>query len=246
MFVRTIRGLRWYICALLFFATSINYIDRQVFSILAPDLQKTIGGSEVEYGYIVTSFQAAYAGGYFIAGRIMDSIPTRQGFAIILGLWSVAAMAHAGARSAIGFGIARAALGLGEAVISPHRSRRLLSGFPSRNALWLPEYSTQDPTSAPSLPPSSFHGSRFGTDGNGSLDHRRTGVSVANLLALDVSPSGNITNVCHHRSSQHIRSDPPEKTDKVAWAKVFPALRRAFAIGKFLTDPVCGSFSSGC
>ena len=67
-----IRGLRWYVCALLFFATSINYIDRQVFSILAPDLQRSIGWSEVEYGYIVTAFQAAYAGGYFIAGRIID------------------------------------------------------------------------------------------------------------------------------------------------------------------------------
>src|SRR6188472_2940416 len=65
-----IRGLRWYICALLFFATTINYIDRQVFSILAPDLQRSIGWSEVEYGYIVTSFQAAYAIGYFFIGRV--------------------------------------------------------------------------------------------------------------------------------------------------------------------------------
>jgi MFS transporter, ACS family, aldohexuronate transporter len=96
---KSITGLRWHICALLFFATTINYIDRQVFSILAPDLQKSIGWNEVEYGYIVTAFQAAYATGYFFIGRVMDSISTRKGFAIIIGLWSFAAMAHAAARS---------------------------------------------------------------------------------------------------------------------------------------------------
>src|SRR3954463_6574414 len=96
---KSITGLRWYICGLLFFATTINYIDRQVFSILAPDLQRVIGWNEVEYGYIVTAFQAAYASGYLIAGRIMDAISTRKGFAVIMALWSLAAMATATARS---------------------------------------------------------------------------------------------------------------------------------------------------
>ena len=68
---RTIPGFRWTICALLFFATTINYIDRQVFSILAPDLQRAIGWSEAEYGLIVTSFQAAYAFGLMVSGRAM-------------------------------------------------------------------------------------------------------------------------------------------------------------------------------
>jgi MFS transporter, ACS family, hexuronate transporter len=104
---RTVPGFRWTICALLFFATTINYIDRQVFSILAPDLQREIGWSEIEYGYIVTSFQAAYAFGLMLSGRLMDRFGTRRGFSVIITVWSIAGMAHALARSAFGFGVAR-------------------------------------------------------------------------------------------------------------------------------------------
>ena len=87
--------LRWVVCALLFFATTINYIDRQVLGILAPDLQRSIPWTEVEYGYIVTAFQGAYALGLLVTGRLLDRIGTRLGFAAALTLWSVAAMGHA-------------------------------------------------------------------------------------------------------------------------------------------------------
>ena len=73
-----VSNARWRICALLFFATTINYIDRQVFSLLAPDLQRTIGWTESQYGYIITAFQAAYAIGLFFMGRVMDYLGTRQ------------------------------------------------------------------------------------------------------------------------------------------------------------------------
>jgi MFS transporter, ACS family, hexuronate transporter len=69
---------RWVICALLFFATAINYIDRQVFSILAPKLQEVIGWSEIEYGYIVFAFHVAYALGLVGMGSLMDRIGTRR------------------------------------------------------------------------------------------------------------------------------------------------------------------------
>src|SRR5512134_2770462 len=91
--------VRWIVCVLLLFATTINYIDRQVLGILAPTLQKEIGWNEVEYGYIVTAFQAAYALGLLVVGRLLDVIGTKLGFAAAIIFWSFAAMAHALART---------------------------------------------------------------------------------------------------------------------------------------------------
>ena len=73
--------MRWTICGLLFAASTINYIDRQVLGLLAPDLQRTIGWDELQYGYIVSAFQAAYAIGFVFAGQLMDRLGTRRGYA---------------------------------------------------------------------------------------------------------------------------------------------------------------------
>src|SRR5437763_16949796 len=100
--------LRWTVCALLFFATTINYVDRQVLSILAKTLETQIGWDSIQYGYITAAFQAAYAIGLLSAGRLMDRLGTRKGYAIAITLWSFAAIAHAAAVSAFTFGIARA------------------------------------------------------------------------------------------------------------------------------------------
>jgi MFS transporter, ACS family, hexuronate transporter len=105
---------RWTICALLFFATTINYIDRQVLGILAPTLQREIGWSELEYSRITQAFTFAYAIGFLGVGRLLDRIGVKKGFAFAIIAWSLAAIGHAFARSAAGFAIARAALGLGE------------------------------------------------------------------------------------------------------------------------------------
>src|SRR5947208_1000888 len=111
--------VRWTVCALLFFATTINYVDRQVLSILAKTLETSIGWDSIQYSYITAAFQAAYGIGLLSAGRIIDRVGTRYGYAIAVGLWSIAAMAHAAAVSAFTFGVARAFLGLGEAANFP-------------------------------------------------------------------------------------------------------------------------------
>src|SRR6185436_5112327 len=95
---------RWAICALLFFATTINYIDRQVLGILAPDLQKEIGWSELDYGRIVIAFQISYAVMMLFWGGILDRIGTKIGLGVAVAVWSVAAMGHSLARTAMGFG----------------------------------------------------------------------------------------------------------------------------------------------
>jgi ACS family hexuronate transporter-like MFS transporter len=93
-------GYRWRICALLFFANTINYMDRQVLSFLAPLLQTKIGWTEIQYGYIVVAFQAAYALGLLVMGGVIDRIGVKLGYALTIALWSLASMSHALARTA--------------------------------------------------------------------------------------------------------------------------------------------------
>lgn len=123
---------RWVICGLLFFATTINYVDRQVLGILSKDLQLALGWNELQYGNIVASFNAAYALGLLGAGRLMDRFGTKVGYSLALIIWSVAAMGHALARSAFGFGVARAALGVGEAGNFPAAIKTVAEWFPKK------------------------------------------------------------------------------------------------------------------
>ena len=127
-----IGNYRWVICALLFTATAINYIDRQVLGLLAPDLQREIGWSELDYGRIVIAFQASYAIMMLGWGRIIDRIGTKLGFAIAISWWSLAAMGTALARSAMGFGVARFFLGVGEAANFPASIKTVAEWFPGK------------------------------------------------------------------------------------------------------------------
>ena len=124
--------VRWTICAMLFAATSINYMDRQVIAILKPTLQHSIGLTEVNYGYIVFAFQLAYAIGVLAAGRLIDRLGTRIGYCVFMGLWSLSAMGHALANSAFEFGIARFCLGLGESGNFPAAIKTVAEWFPQR------------------------------------------------------------------------------------------------------------------
>lgn len=125
-------GYRWRICALLFFATTLNYMDRHVLSILAPDLQQAIGWSEIEYGYIVAAFQAAYGMGVVLIGKLLDHKGVRILFAAAVSVWSLAGMAHAFAGSVAGFAASRFALGLGEAANFPAALRTVSEWFPAK------------------------------------------------------------------------------------------------------------------
>ncbi len=123
---------RWRVCAMLLAATTINYIDRQVFGVLAPFLQDKIGWNEIEYGHIVTAFQAAYAIGLLCAGAVIDRFGTRIGYALAIGIWSLAAMSHSLATGVLGFAAARFALGLGESGNFPAAIKTVAEWFPQR------------------------------------------------------------------------------------------------------------------
>ena len=148
---QTASRYRWHVCGLLFFAATINYIDRQVVAVLKPTLQQQFGWSELDYGDIVLAFQLAYAIGLAAGGRVMDRLGTRRGFALAILLWSVAAIAHAWAlrvgmvlapalmvvgfsysASVAGFIGVRFALGLGEAGNFPAAVKAVAEWFPRR------------------------------------------------------------------------------------------------------------------
>ena len=119
-------------CALLFCATTINYIDRQLLGVLAPTLQSEIGWNELEYSYIVSSFQGAYAVGLLGFGWLIDRIGTRAGLLLAVFLWSVASAAHGFTSSVIGFALARFGLGVGEAGNFPASIKAVSEWFPQR------------------------------------------------------------------------------------------------------------------
>jgi ACS family hexuronate transporter-like MFS transporter len=127
-----IGSYRWTICALLFFGTTINYIDRQVLGILAPLLQSEIKWTESEYGWIVTAFQAAYALGLLLFGWFIDKYGTKVGYSISVLAWSFAAAAHAIVKTPFGFGAARAGLGLSEAGNFPAAIKTVAEWFPKK------------------------------------------------------------------------------------------------------------------
>ena len=230
---------RWRICALLLLATTINYIDRQVLGVLAPDLQREIGWNEIEYGNIVVAFQAAYAIGLLIAGAVIDRLGTRWGYALAICVWSLAAMSHSLAASVVGFALARFALGLGEAGNFPAALKTVAEWFPRRERAFATGIfnsgSNIGAIAAPIMVPI------VATVWSWQAAFVITGVLSAAWL---------ITWLAMYRPPEqqpklsaaelaYIRSDPEEPTTRVPWARLLRHRQTwAYMIGKFMTDPI--------
>mgnify|MGYP001027351686 FL=1 len=142
---------RWTICALLFFATTINYLDRQVLSLLAPDLSKEFGWTNTDYANIAAAFQFVYAVSMLLAGRVVDRIGTKTAYVVAIVIWSLGAILHAFAvpmgegiavvagafglvvvPSIIGFMVSRAVLAVGEAGNFPAAIKATAEYFPKK------------------------------------------------------------------------------------------------------------------
>jgi MFS transporter, ACS family, hexuronate transporter len=234
-----IGSYRWTICALLFFATTINYIDRQVLGILAPTLQRDMGWSETEYAAIVSWFTTAYALGFLVAGRIMDRIGTRRGFSLSIVVWSVAAMATAFARNAFGFSAARFALGLGESGNFPAALKTVAEWFPSRERAFATGIfnagSNVGAIAAPIVVPwiTLTWGWRAAFIVTGAF-----GFVWLFFWLMTYRPPQEHPH-CSEAELQHIRSDPAEAVVALKWYDVLRYRQTwAFAIGKFMTDPI--------
>jgi ACS family hexuronate transporter-like MFS transporter len=233
------RGMRWWICALLFFATTINYIDRGVIGVLKPTLQQELGWSEIDYANIVFWFQVAYAAGYLFGGRLMDRIGLRIGYGLAILLWSLAAMGHAFARTVPHFCIARFGLGLAEGGNFPAAIKTVSEWFPRKErALATGLFNAGCNIGAILTPlivpwialnmgwPASF----FITGALGLV------CALAWVLVYRRPQQ-------HPRLSQaeleHIQSDPPDPVVHIPWAQLL-AYRAtwAFIVGMFLSAPI--------
>ena len=230
---------RWVICGLLFFATTINYVDRQVLGFLAPDLQRAIGWNEAQYGFIVTSFQAAYAISLLVIGRIMDRLGTRKGFSLAIVIWSLAAMGHALARSAFGFGVARFALGLGEGGNFPAAIKTVAEWFPKKERALATGIFNAGSNLGPIIVPLTVPWIVFHYGWQAAFIATGAVGFLWLILWLPVYRRPEEHPRVSPEELAHIKSDPPEPTTRVPWARLLPHRQTwAFAIGKFMTDPV--------
>lgn len=231
---------RWTICGLLFFATTIIYIDRQVFGILAPVLQKDIGWNEIEYGYIIAAFTAAYALGFLFVGRFIDKVGTKIGYTISTVIWSIAAMGHTLVKTVFGFGVARFFLGLGESGNFPAAIKATAEWFPKKErALALGIFNSGANAGAivaPLVVPwiALTWGWRAAFIFTGLLGF----IWIVLWLWLYEIPEK------HKKVTKEeiafIQSDPAEiQSEKIPWIKLLKYRQTwAFAAGKFLTDPI--------
>jgi MFS transporter, ACS family, hexuronate transporter len=230
---------RWVICALLFFATVIAYIDRGIFGYLKETLQHDIGWDDIAYGNIVASFKVAYGIGLCVAGWFTDRLGTRRGFAIAIVLWSVAAMSPGLATSALTFGIAMFFLGLGEAANFPACIKTVAEWFPRKErALSTGVFNSGAnfgnmlvPVVVPFLAATVGWRSAFGVAGATGF------IWLAFWLFFYTKPEHS------QRVSPEelalIQSDPPETLSRIPWLRLLPRKETwAFALAKLCSDPV--------
>lgn len=126
------KNLRWFMLFMVFLATTINYLDRQVMGLLKPTLEAEFGWSQKDYSYIVMAFTASYALGNMLMGRFVDKVGTKIGYAVSLVVWSIASMGHGLVNSTFGFLIARTALGVSEAGNFPAAIKSVAEWFPKK------------------------------------------------------------------------------------------------------------------
>ena len=232
-------NFRWTICGLLFFAATINYLDRQVIATLKDTLQTAHVWDEIGYSWVVFAFQTAYAIGLLIAGRAMDWLGTRKGFSLSVLLWSLAAMGHALVSTVAGFSVARFALGLGEAGNFPACIKTVAEWFPKKErALATGIFNAGTNVGAVIAPITvPWLALTYGWQSAFII----TGALGFLWLVFWL--------LFYHRPEEHpriskaelayIQSDPPDSVESVPWARLLPHKETwAFTIAKFLTDPV--------
>ena len=232
-------NVRWTICALLFFAATINYLDRQVIATLKDTLQQAHVWDENGYAWVVFAFQTAYAVGLLIAGRVMDWLGTRKGFSLSVLIWSLAAMGHALVSTVGGFAVARFALGLGEAGNFPACIKTVAEWFPKKEralatGIFNAGTNVGVLVAAVTVPWLTLtYGWRWTFVVTGLTGF----VWLILWLALYRRPEEH--RLLSRAEMDYIRSDPAEPGTKIPWRSLLPYRQTwAFAIGKFMTDPI--------
>ncbi|HKU39778.1 MAG TPA: MFS transporter [Polyangiales bacterium] len=231
---------RWLVCSLLFFATTVNYVDRQILSLLKPMLDSELHWSNAEFGQVNAAFQAAYAVGLLVFGKFIDRYGTKLGYGVSIAAWSLAAMVHAAASSVTGFALARVALGLGEGGNFPSAIKAVAMWFPKRERAFATALFNSGANVGAILAPATIPW--LAAAGGWRLPFLVAGAAgfvwlAAWVLLYDVPERVARLSA---RELAHIRADvePPEP-GQVGWGELL-RLRAAWAfiVAKFLTDPV--------
>ncbi len=231
---------RWLICGLLFFAATVNYMDRQVIGLLKPTLQAQFGWTEVGYSNIVLGFQLAYGASLLFIGKLIDRLGTRIGFTLAVLFWSVAAMAHAAASSVFQFAAARFCLGVGESGSFPASIKSIAEWFPKKErALATGLFNSGSNIGAittPLIVPwlTIRFGWRMAFIGTGALG----ALWIIAWLALYRRPEE--SKLISAQELAYIRSDPESAAPApVPWPVMLRSRQAwAVALGKFFTDPI--------
>jgi ACS family hexuronate transporter-like MFS transporter len=245
-----IGNYRWTICALVFFATTINYLDRTVIAFLKPELAKYFNWTAVEevahYADLELAFKVSYALGFLFVGRIIDKLGTKIGYALATGLWSAAAVGHAFATSTLGFGIARVFLGVTEAGNFPAAIKATAEWFPKKErALATGIFNSGSNVGAIAVPFTvPYLVASVGWQGAFILTGSIGFIWLIFWFILYEIPAKQKR--LSQKELEYINSDKdevkaPQEAAKPAmsWAKLLTYRQTwAFVLGKFLTDPV--------
>jgi ACS family hexuronate transporter-like MFS transporter len=236
------KNLRWFMLFLVFLATTINYLDRQVMGLLKPTLEAEFGWSEKDYSYIVMAFTASYALGNLLMGRFVDRVGSKIGYAVSLLVWSLASIGHGFVKSTMGFLFARTALGLSEAGNFPAAIKSVAEWFPKKERALATGIFNSGATVgailAPILVPFIL--------GHYGWQETFVWIGAAGLLWLVLwwrfynKPEEN-KNLSAEELS-YIKSDQEENQNNLPSAPLNDILKLkatwSFAIGKMMTDPI--------
>ena len=236
---------RWTICALVFFATTVNYLDRAVISLLKSTLSTEFTWDDGDYANIELAFKISYSVGLLAAGRLIDNLGTKIGYAVATAFWSVAAMCHAFATGVVSFGVARSALGVSEAGNFPAAIKTVAEWFPKKERAFATGLfnsgSNVGAIAAPLTVPfiAKAWGWQWAFIITGFLGFLWL---ICWLIYYEVPEKQKRLSKAEY---EYIHSDPDEKGDtetagpKLSWARLLGFRQTwAFAIGKFLTDPI--------
>ncbi|MEI6390456.1 MAG: MFS transporter [Verrucomicrobiota bacterium] len=236
-----VANYRWVVCALLFFATTINYIDRQILSLLKEILDKQIGWTNEQFGWVNSAFQFSYGIGLLGFGWFVDRFGTKIGYTVSIVAWSIAAAAHALVGTFTGFITARSALGLGEAGNFPSAIKAVALWFPKRERAFATSIFNAGTNAgaliAPAIIP--WMAFRFGWQSCFVV------AGIAGLLWLFLwVPFYDVPDKCKRVGAAElvlIRSDHEDEqpTEKIPWLSLLSYRQTwSFIVAKFLTDPV--------
>jgi ACS family hexuronate transporter-like MFS transporter len=237
---------RWTICALVFFATTINYLDRTVISLLKPELEKKFEWTESDYSNIVIAFQLSYAIGLLFAGRLIDKVGSKIGYAVSIITWSIAAIAHAFVKSTFGFGVARSFLGITEAGNFPSAIKAIAEWFPKKERALATGIFNSGANIGAIVAPLTvpFIAASWGWQWAFILTGAVGFIWLVVWLAFYEIPARQKR--LSSAEYDYIHSDPDERindnntgANSVSWSKLFSFRQTwAFVLGKFLTDPI--------